>query len=606
MSPRSLITRIVVVFLVLALPVAAFAGNAVGKPSGGGSFMEWQVNGSAHERVQLTVLDEAGGSVVLNFNAGQNPQFRLKDLGGNVEDGQYTYELRMLPKVPQGVQKQLEKARAEGDEATIKNVTKQYGLGRDITQYGVITVRNGSIVAPGGTESDANDEQAAAMASRFGDVTTDAVRPGQVVVNDTVIPDDLIVQSSACIGFDCVDGESFGTDTLRLKENNLRINFDDTSTSAGYAANDWRIIANDQASGGANYLAIEDSTAARMPFLVEAGAPASSIYVDSTGNIGFQQSAPVVDLHLTTGDTPVLRLDQSSSGGFTAQTWDVGGNEANFFIRDLTGGSRLSFRIRPGAPTSSIDIAASGNVGIGTASPESKLDVFGSNTLGVRVRGTTTASQIGDLYVDTAGQFVMSTVNGSGTQGFIDLRPEDDEFGVVIRNSTGLSAFPYANAYVTDTTDDYLSLDVNTIKTGDFVLTASGRVGIGAGTTLTHPLQVGTNTTNGNGAHLTAGGVWTSTSSRSFKEHIEEITADEALRAVAELKPVRYNYKTEPQETYVGFIAEDVPELVAQTSTDRKYLNSMDIVATLTRVVQEQQKTIEQLSKKVDQLEKNQ
>jgi hypothetical protein len=40
----------------------------------------------------------------------------------------------------------------------------------------------------------------------------------------------------------------------------------------------------------------------------------------------------------------------------------VAGNEANFFIRDLTGGSRLPFRIRPGAPTDSIDIRTNGEV----------------------------------------------------------------------------------------------------------------------------------------------------------------------------------------------------------------------------------------------------
>jgi hypothetical protein len=63
-----------------------------------------------------------------------------------------------------------------------------------------------------------------------------------------------------------------------------------------------------------------------------------------------------------TGDTPGVRLLQTNTSGFTPQTWDVAGNEANFFVRDLTGGSRLPFRIRPGAPTSSIDIMASGAV----------------------------------------------------------------------------------------------------------------------------------------------------------------------------------------------------------------------------------------------------
>ncbi len=36
-------------------------------------------------------------------------------------------------------------------------------------------------------------------------------------VADQVILDDLIVDGSACIGFDCVNGESFGFDTIRIK-----------------------------------------------------------------------------------------------------------------------------------------------------------------------------------------------------------------------------------------------------------------------------------------------------------------------------------------------------------------------------------------------------
>jgi len=39
---------------------------------------------------------------------------------------------------------------------------------------------------------------------------------------DQVIADDLIVQGSTCVGLDCVNNESFGFDTLRLKENNTR------------------------------------------------------------------------------------------------------------------------------------------------------------------------------------------------------------------------------------------------------------------------------------------------------------------------------------------------------------------------------------------------
>src|SRR4029079_11684880 len=104
----------------------------------------------------------------------------------------------------------------------------------------------------------------------------------------------------------------------------------------------------------------------------------NSIFVDSTGRLGLRTATPVLDIHVKTGNTPAMRLEQSNSSGFTAQTWDVAGNEANFFVRDVTGGSRLPFRIRPGAPTSSIDIAASGNVGVGAVAPGAKLDIKSS------------------------------------------------------------------------------------------------------------------------------------------------------------------------------------------------------------------------------------
>lgn len=84
---------------------------------------------------------------------------------------------------------------------------------------------------------------------------------------DQVIADDLIVQGSICTGFDCVNNESFGFDTVRLKENNLRINFDDTSVGA-FPSNDWRIVVNDSSSGGQSYFAIEDATAGQTLFRI--------------------------------------------------------------------------------------------------------------------------------------------------------------------------------------------------------------------------------------------------------------------------------------------------------------------------------------------------
>lgn len=56
---------------------------------------------------------------------------------------------------------------------------------------------------------------------------------------------------------------------------------------------------------------------------------------------------------------------------------------------------------------------------------------------------------------------------------------------------------------------------------------------------------------------------------------------------------MKYIYKTNPEDQQLGFISEDVLELVA--TQDRKVMSSMDVVAVLTKVVQEQQKTITDL-----------
>ncbi len=100
------------------------------------------------------------------------------------------------------------------------------------------------------------------------------------------------------------------------------------------------------------------------------------------------------------------------------------------------------------------------------------------------------------------------------------------------------------------------------------------------------------------GAYVNTGGVWTDSSSRGEKENIIELSPEEALAALAKLEPVTFNYKQEEQEQYVGFIAEDVPKLVA--SSDRVGVSALDIVAVLTRVVKLQQQQIAELESRLE------
>ena len=85
------------------------------------------------------------------------------------------------------------------------------------------------------------------------------------------------IQGSLCVGFDCTSSESYGFDTFRLKENNLRIKFEDTSAvRPASPGNDWQLTANASANGGA--IQISRSMTFRQagtPFTVEANARSS-------------------------------------------------------------------------------------------------------------------------------------------------------------------------------------------------------------------------------------------------------------------------------------------------------------------------------------------
>ncbi len=99
--------------------------------------------------------------------------------------------------------------------------------------------------------------------------------------------------------------------------------------------------------------------------------------------------------------------------------------------------------------------------------------------------------------------------------------------------------------------------------------------------------------------NVKVGGTISQASSAALKDDVSELSGEQALDALDELKPVTFRYKADPsQRRNVGFIAEEAPELVSHEQRDR--LGAMDIVAVLTKVVKEQQALIRELSAQVD------
>ncbi|MBM4055900.1 MAG: tail fiber domain-containing protein [Planctomycetes bacterium] len=120
--------------------------------------------------------------------------------------------------------------------------------------------------------------------------------------------------------------------------------------------------------------------------------------------------------------------------------------------------------------------------------------------------------------------------------------------------------------------------------TGTLFINSTGNVGIGT-TNPTESLEVIGN--------INASGSVTEGSSRALKKDITDISLAEATETLKALNPVKFKYKVDnSEEEHLGFIAEDVPSFVAYQ--DRKRLRSMDITAVMTKVMQEQQREIQE------------
>jgi hypothetical protein len=204
--------------------------------------------------------------------------------------------------------------------------------------------------------------------------------------------------------------------------------------------------------------------------------------------------------------------------------------------------------------TSRMTIAPNGNIGIGTTTPNAPLNIVSPSA--------------GNL-------FTIATTAAAGGAGFQFSVPTGGLWNFKATQDNGFKIRDATN------TKDVLYLQY-----------ATGNVGVGTNTP-EYLLDV-------NGQIRVQTTVYSS--SRTLKDNITALGTSEALEALKEFNPVKFNYKTDPATAHIGFVAEDVPSLVAQKN--RETVDPMDIVAVLTKVVQEQQRTMQEQQNMVEQQQK--
>jgi hypothetical protein len=297
----------------------------------------------------------------------------------------------------------------------------------------------------------------------------------------------------------------------------------------------------------------------------------------------------------------------------------VGATAGSTNVRTLTLGH--GFRTTNGSNFAEV----SGNVGIGTSSPDQKLMVNISTTSGVN--GTVLNSYPIAKFINTdsgnaqrgleigantgsVSSPIYLKVSGTSARFAIVNENNVENFTILSAGNVGIgTASPSGRLHVTDATD-------RTEITSQFQITGAGYTGyhfldatayyIGQNSN-SRELRVYSGSSTAVGVRLTAGNnAWTTYSDERLKDIIEPI--ENAIEKVSTLRTVIGKYKTDDiNKRRVFMFAQDVnavlPEAVTEDSDGMLGMAFDHIVPLLTAAIKEQQVLISNLAARLAALE---
>ncbi len=347
-----------------------------------------------------------------------------------------------------------------------------------------------------------------------------------------------------------------------------------------------------------------------------------ALRIDSSGNVGIGTSSPDAILEVDgSASTDGILITNPLSGSFYNAKLEfkrdgTSGGAKIQTERDSAGGVGLSFNYTAsntaevnGTYSEAMRIDESGNVGIGTTSPDSALHIKDSGDTVLVLEGGASDANCRINFQNSGGTF----------RGMLSYDTDDNNLQFNVNDAERMRIDSSGNLIIGHTSTSVSGLNALAFRP------ASGAL-MSRNTTSSANHIIFQNPNGAVGSIATSGSATAFNTSSDYRLKENIVTDWDATSLLKQLKPSKFNFKADADTTLQGFLAHEVSSIVPQAVTGEKdaiytaeeavddidavegqpkyqSIDQSKLVPLLVKTIQEQQTIIEDLKARIETLE---